>query len=156
MEEDLFKNYKELCTAVADGRLELTSSDVVELLERLGDHCTWCADCNWGTDPDAECIIGKTWRQLYAKPKKDSLDDAHIKMVCPNCGATCDVVLSAMWHGDVYLSWNKEEDIVTYDVCDSNLDFDDYDVVCDTCGYELFHSLYDVEEFARKQHKEEN
>lgn len=37
---------------------------IPEMLDRLGDHCEWCADCDWQGDPDQECCFGRMWKRL--------------------------------------------------------------------------------------------
>lgn len=35
-----------------------------EILDRLDDHCQWCADCDWDNDPDLSCRFGAMWKNL--------------------------------------------------------------------------------------------
>lgn len=35
-----------------------------EILDRLDDHCQWCADCDWDNDPDQSCRFGAMWKNL--------------------------------------------------------------------------------------------
>ena len=37
---------------------------IPEMLDRLGDHCEWCADCDWRGNPDQECRFGQMWKRL--------------------------------------------------------------------------------------------
>ena len=38
--------------------------EIPEMLDRLGDHCEWCADCDWQHDPDQTCRFGQLWKKL--------------------------------------------------------------------------------------------
>ena len=37
---------------------------IPEMLDRLGDHCEWCADCDWQNDPDQSCRFGQLWKKI--------------------------------------------------------------------------------------------
>lgn len=37
---------------------------IPEMLDRIGDHCEWCADCDWQENPDRECCFGQLWKRL--------------------------------------------------------------------------------------------
>ena len=37
---------------------------IPEMLDRLSDHCDWCADCDWTNNPDQECRFGQLWKKL--------------------------------------------------------------------------------------------
>ena len=41
-----------------------TISLVPEMLDRLGDHCEWCADCDWMHKPDQTCRFGELWKKI--------------------------------------------------------------------------------------------
>lgn len=40
---------------------------IPEMLDRLCDHCEWCADCDWQHDPDQECRFGQLWKKVGIK-----------------------------------------------------------------------------------------
>lgn len=37
---------------------------IPEMLDRLHDHCQWCADCDWTGNPDVSCRFGELWNSL--------------------------------------------------------------------------------------------
>ena len=78
----------------------------------------------------------------------------HIKMVCPNCGKECNVVMSALWLGDVFLHWNAEDKQVDYDLADSTLDYETCDLVCDRCGEALFNDFEELEDYLSKKEEQ--
>jgi len=77
----------------------------------------------------------------------------HLQMVCPHCGATCNVALSATWTGDVFLHWNAETNEAEYDLADSTLDYECCDLLCDACGSALFDTWEEMENYFRKERK---
>lgn len=40
---------------------------IPEMLDRISDHCEWCADCDWQHNPDQECRFGQLWNKVGAK-----------------------------------------------------------------------------------------
>ena len=70
---------------------------IPEMLERLFDHCEWCADCDWQNAPDQECRFGQLWRKLCCDKRKCSschgtgYRKSHCDTpdpVCPDCNGT--------------------------------------------------------------------
>lgn len=47
-----------------NSHLALVITAIPEMLDRLGDHCEWCADCDWQHDPDQTCRFGQLWEKL--------------------------------------------------------------------------------------------
>ena len=37
---------------------------IPEMLDRLGDHCQLCADCDWMNSPDPDCRFGRLWERI--------------------------------------------------------------------------------------------
>lgn len=42
-------------------------ASIPEMLDRLADHCEWCADCDWQIAPDQECRFGQFWKKAGVK-----------------------------------------------------------------------------------------
>ena len=76
---------------------------IPEMLDRLGDHCEWCADCDWENKPDLSCRFGQLWKRLRGEmsgSKKEEFcptchGSGHMKSycdspdpICPSCGGS--------------------------------------------------------------------
>lgn len=68
--DDSFPPQEEIICVLPDGvdekkarRAQLLAA-VPEMVDRLGDHCDWCADCDWMNNPDQECSFGQLWKKL--------------------------------------------------------------------------------------------
>ena len=44
-------------------------SAIPEMVDRLGDHCQYCADCDWMDNPDQKCSFGQLWKKMKELPK---------------------------------------------------------------------------------------
>ena len=68
--DDVFPGHDEILCFMPDGvneknkrRAEIIAA-IPEMLDRIGDHCEWCADCDWQNNPDQECRFGQLWKRL--------------------------------------------------------------------------------------------
>jgi hypothetical protein len=53
-----------------------------EILERLDDHCLWCADCDWQNNPDQECRFGELWKNLRADKVEYQIEPYQDAKIC--------------------------------------------------------------------------